>query len=204
MSLLNATTTAQLGISGDVGEFAAGIKSRKKRMQGLTREQALANATANEGQDSRLRAQADIKPTFDPRTTRAAQFQLNTNDKAAIQAIRGVGSFLSGQSNWNSTNVTQVKDKFNTLMNTVGSSSRSGLQDIWKGVGDFLNGNQHISIENSVHLGSLYQEALAKTNEILDTTVDLNSYQFDAAPAGSQTASKKKRTGTGQLGIRLF
>lgn len=182
MSLLQTETTNLLGIgTGSVQDFAAGIRTRKKASPGMTREQALSQATANEGQDSRLRAQGDTMK-YDPLKTDSARFMLNTNDQAFIKAAQDLQSKINASAGQDlNQDFGQIREGVKKLQSLAGGTSKGDFTKNLQDVSKYLEGQQYLSIANTTELMGLYGKAMGGISKKLDLSVDVDSYNFNPA-----------------------
>jgi hypothetical protein len=194
MSLLTEQSSNLLGIGeGSVRDFAEGIRTRSKAQPGMTREAELAQATASEGQDARLRDTGDIRPTHDPKKTQGARLKLTEDDRAFIQAVRKVENKLfKGEKEIGKSNTEELKKQIGGLLQLGAQSSRGGLSEVWSGVYDRIQGASGRTAPGGLaKLQDAFGKALTATNKVLDTTVDINTYQFE-----------RGRTAAERLGVR--
>ncbi len=182
MSLLTSQTSNLLGIGeGSVQDFAAGITTRRKQSKGLSREEALQNATASEGQDKRLIDAGDLKPQHDPKKTQGARLKLTTNDRDFIQNLRYIErKIFKGENELGKNATERLKGEVKGLLTAASKSSRGGLEDVWGEVYERI-ANQHGRTAPG-GLGKLqdaWGRAMEQTNKVLDTSVDVKTYKFE-------------------------
>jgi len=182
MSLLTEQSNTLLGIGeGSVRDFAEGVRTRSKAQPGMSREAALAQATANEGQDARLQQTGDITPTHDPKKTQGARLKLTEDDRAFIQAVRKVENKLfKGEKEIGKSNTEELKGQIEGLLQLGAQSSRGGLAEVWSGVYDRIKGAHGRTAPGGLaKLQEAFGKALSATNKVLDTSVDLDTYKFE-------------------------
>jgi len=176
MSLLNKTTSAQLGIGGDAGAFATGVKGKKKKGVKLTKEQTAANQTANEQGDARLAAQADVNVDYDPKADNAANLMLNTDDEAFISQVQQLKSDLfSGQYKGGGG----ARGDAAGFLDLANSSSRGGLGDVWNDTIAMLYKGDEIGPRKLALIQEQFTKAYDKTNSVLNLDVNMGTYKFD-------------------------
>jgi hypothetical protein len=196
MSLLTDQSNTLLGIGeGSVRDFAEGVRTRSKAQPGMSREAALAQATANEGQDARLQQSGDITPTHDPKKTQGARLKLTEDDRAFIQAVRKVENKLfKGEKEIGKGNTEELKGQIEGLLQLGAQSSRGGLAEVWSGVYDRIKGAHGRTAPGGLaKLQEAFGKALSATNKVLDTTVDLDTYQFERGRSSAVKLGNEKQ-----------
>ena len=174
-SLLNKTTSSQLGIGqGDAGDFATGVKKKKKVQPKRTQAEAIEQQKGNEAADARLKAQADIDVSYDP-TDDGANFQMNTDDQNFINQIQDIKSGLFAG---NYKGGGGARGQAAGFFETAAASSRGGLGEIWEDTlsaiykGDM--GPKKLALAQEQ-----FTKAYEKTSQYLNLDVDQSTYQFD-------------------------
>jgi len=183
MSLLTKQTKSLLGVGeGSIQDFAAGVRTRRKGAKGLSREEALAQATASEGQDARLRHSGDLQPQHDPKKTQGAELMLTTNDRDFIVKARELEKkIVERQGQDIGKNATKrLKQEVKGLLELASASSRGGLEDVWAETYDRIkNASGRIAPGGLVKLKSSFSKAMESTNKVLNTNIDIDTYKFD-------------------------
>lgn len=184
MSLLQSQTSSLLGIGeGSIQDFAAGIRSRRKESKGVSREEALARATANEGQDERLRQSGDLTPVHDPKLTQGAQLKLNMDDKAFIQKVQNFDKILSVAEKTGKSDTAMFRAEYKDLLSLAHNSSRGGLADLWSEPYTMLEEpgmtGKELNTGEWQTLKGAFMKAKVATDKVLDTSIDINTYKFE-------------------------
>lgn len=193
MSLLQKQTSSLLGIGGgDVQSFAAGVRSRRKSAPGMTREESLSQATANEGQDARLQQSGDIVPKHSPQGNR---LKLTEDDRAFIEKAQQLGKFttaIMGGARPGDSDMERLRAGYADLNELAANTSREGIADIWSPVVNAI-GTAPRLVDSAVGgFADTYHQAMQQTNQFIDTSLDTSSYQFEA---GRSAGDRVKGTG---------
>ena len=193
MSLLQKQTSNMLGIgSGDIQAFASGVRSRQKSAPGMTREEALSAATANEGQDARLQQSGDIVPTHAPQENR---LKLTEDDRAFIEKAQQLGKFttaIMGGARPGDSDMARLRAGYKDLNELAANTSREGIADIWSPVVNAI-GTAPRLVDSAVGgFADTYHAAMQATNQFIDTSLDTSTYKFEA---GRSAQDRVKGTG---------
>lgn len=193
MSLLQKQTSSLLGIgSGDIQAFAAGIRSRRKSTPGMTREEALAQATANEGQDLRLQQTGDIRPTHAPQESR---LKLTTDDQAFIEKVQQLGTFttaIMGGARPGESDMARLRAGYMELNELAANTSREGIADIWSGVVEAIGSAPRLVDSAVGTFADTFHQAMQQTSQFIDVGLDTSAYTFEA---GRSAEDRIKGTG---------
>jgi len=186
-SLLNQTTSAQLGIGASAQNFATGVKTKKKKgaADKLTLEQAQMNKQANEAGDARLKQQQQVNVSYDAKTD-GANLMLNTNDKAFIEAVKDMESRLFSNQY---KGAGGAKGEMANFLALADQSSRGGLGDVWNDTIAALSKGE-VSGKKLALLQEEFTKAYDKTSSVLNLDVDLGRYKFDDAATQAVVTGK--------------
>ena len=173
-SLLNKTTSAQLGIGSDASDFATGVKKKKKKQPQRSHVEAVKAEVAATEKKAAIQAQQDVTISHDPRETDGQNFQMNTDDQAFINQVQDLKSALFAG---NFKGAGGGRNAVAGFFKSADASSRGGLSDVWndtiaqvyKGMGP----KQLALAQES------FNKAYEKTSQVLNLDVDMGSYTFD-------------------------
>jgi hypothetical protein len=193
-SLLSKTTSAQLGIGGDAGDFATGVKKKKKAITALTQEEQVAGQVGQETGDARLAAQADVDVSYDPKADSGASLMLTTDDEAFINQVQQLKSDLfSGQYKGGGGSKGDAAGFFAM----ADASSRGGLGDVWN---DAINAlyKGEMGGKKLAAAQEAFTQAYEKTSRVLNLDVDMGTYQFDPGTGAPGTYGKDIKGAKGE------
>lgn len=201
MSLLSKTTSAQLGIGqGDAGDFATGVKKKKKDVRKQTVAQQAAQQSANELGDARLQDQQDVNVDYDPKADNAANLMLNTNDKAFIESVQQLQSDLFSGRNSGGGGARSDAAGFLALAD---QSSRGGLGDMWNDAIGAIFTKGGLGPRKLALAQEAFTQAYEATGAVLNLDVNTATYNFDpasttAGPVGAGFKTQEGGSGKAQ------
>jgi hypothetical protein len=182
MSLLTRQTSSLLGIGeGSIKDFAQGVRARRKGLSGMTREEALRQATAAEGQDARLRQAGNVGARHDPKATQGARLKLTTDDRNFIQAVQSLEKkIFKGEAEIGKNATRALKGQVQGLLELGAQSSRGGIAEIWSNVYERIQQQGgRTGPQGTARLQKAFSEARAATNKVLDTELNIAGFTFE-------------------------
>lgn len=203
MSLLGRDTVSVLGIgTHGVKDFADGVNARRKHLSEvsfaqtqyqakvaptLTRKAQL-DRTVNGGSGKEAPANKVSVAEVD-----GSRLHLNQNDKEFIQKLNEFSGIIQKGLGSNHTSTDQsnaYRREVQNLLHLAENSSRGNLAEVWSGAlaamssSDWRRGK--FSPEAWANVSRQFESALAETNKVLDTYVNLDTYKFEAGRTADQ------------------